>query len=135
MSMTGVDLDALAATVEQYMPDTVIIKRETGREMNPVSMEEEPIYTEIYNGKAFVTPMGDPAGTLRASEAVQRVQYEVGVPRECPPVKPNDVVEVITSADPDWAAREPLYVHDEINATFFTHRRIKAFRDQNAVQL
>lgn len=133
MSMTGVDLDSIAAVVEQYMPDTIVIKRETGTTMNPVTMEEDPIFTEIYNGKAFVTPMGDPAGTLRATEDVYRVQYEIGVPRETPPVLPNDVVVVTVSADPNWADREPLYVHDEINATFFTHRRIKAFRDKSAV--
>lgn len=116
------------------MPDTILIRRQTGVLMNPVDMEEDPVYETIYTGKAFVTPMGDPAGTLLASEDVYRTQYEIGVPRETPEVKSNDEILVIVSADPLFVASDdPIYVHDIIHATFFTHRRIKGFRDRSAV--
>jgi hypothetical protein len=130
----SINLDNLATTVEKYMPDTIVVKRRTGVVMNPVDMEEDPVYTEIYNGKAFVTPMGDPAGTLRASEDVYRVQYEIGIPRSAAEIKPNDEILVTASADPLFVASDvPILVHDIIHATFFTHRRIKGFRDRSAV--
>jgi hypothetical protein len=131
--VSAIDLDGIAITVEAYMIDTVDIKRQTDTLMDVVTMEDTPVYTLIYSGKAFVSPVGDPAGTLRATEDVYRVQYEIGLPRTAAEIKPGDQVWVTASNDPSFAISEPLLVHDEVTATFFTHRRVKAFRDRSAV--
>ena len=132
--MAQINLNSIARTVEKFMLDTVEVKRKTGQTLDPITLQYTPNYTVIYSGKGFVAPMGDPAGTTLGATNVQRIQYEVAVPRECPEVLPNDVVEVTASADGSLvSAGDVLFVHDQIPTTFFTHRRIKTFKDTPAV--
>jgi hypothetical protein len=129
----AIDLAPIAAVVERYMQNTVVISRKTGTVQDPVTLQEVDTYKTIYSGKGMASPMGDPAATQRASEDVYRIQSEVGIPRDAPLVLPNDRILVTASEDPAFATGEPLWVHDIIPATFITHRRIKAYRDKSAV--
>jgi hypothetical protein len=127
-------LDRIATQVEKLMLDSLVIKRPTGVRMNELTMEETTEYSAIYTGIGFVVPMGDPAGTTLGAEDVQRIQYEIGVPRTCPQVYPDDVVDVTVSDDSSLVSvGDVFFVHDQIPTTFLTHRRIKAFKDTSAV--
>lgn len=128
--MPGLNLDRIAVQVEKLMLDSVVIRRENGESMNPTTMIVTKTYDEIYSGPAFAAPMGDPQGTRLGGEDVQRLQYEIGIPRSAPKIQPNDVIEFINSADDSLIeAGATLYVHDEIPTTFLSHRRLKAFKD------
>jgi hypothetical protein len=84
----AIDLAPIAAVVERYMQNTVVISRKTGTVQDPVTLQEVDTYKTIYSGKGMASPMGDPAATQRASEDVYRIQYEVGIPRDAPLVPP-----------------------------------------------
>jgi len=132
--MAQINLNSIARTVEKFMTDTVTIQRRTGNVLNEITLQSSPSYETVYTGKAFIAPMGDPAGTTLGGENVQRIQYEIGVPRTSAEILPNDVVTVDVSADASLiSAGSTFYVHDQIPTTFLTHRRIKVFKDTSAV--
>ncbi|NIN66323.1 MAG: hypothetical protein GTO63_16860 [Anaerolineae bacterium] len=128
----ALNLDRISKTVERYMADSVTVERKTGEAMNPTTMVVTPTWQEIYTGVAFIAPMGDPEGTRLGGEDIERIQYEIAIPKDSERVLPNDRVTVDVSND-DSLVDTVFWVRDEIPTTFQTHRRLRAFRDVSAV--
>lgn len=128
-----ISLERIGATVEKYMLDEIVIVRKGEKVMDPITLELTATETVLYTGKAMVSPMGDPASTRIGEREVQRTQYEIAIPRVNGAIdfKPNDIIRVTTSANPELLERD-IFVHDTVNGTFFTHVRFKGFYDEVA---
>lgn len=130
----ALNLESIGRNLEKLMKDTVRVRRISGESYDPVTMEYTPTYDEIYNGIGYVVPMGDPESTTLGGRDIKRIQFEIGLPRSAPEIKPNDVVDVLATADAVLlSTTDMIYVHDIVPTTFLTHRRVKGFRDVEAV--
>lgn len=103
--------------------DTVTIKRESGTVFDPNTGQNTVTYTTLYSAvPARIKPM---SGTeVTAGEQSLAVHaYEITVEWDTDDVRPEDIVEVVTSLDGDLSAAN-LIVEDTHAWSFAGHRKL-----------
>jgi hypothetical protein len=117
------------------MFDTIRISRRTEQGAYFDQSKGQTVYpapTVIYEGKAYVAPMGIPTNSKYREEDVAQTTYEIAIPYNAAQVEPQDDVLVLTSAyNPKWVGYT-FIVKGEIGSTFETHTRLSARLDRSA---
>jgi hypothetical protein len=85
----------------------------------------------MYQGKAFISPMGSPSEQTYGGEEIHRTYYEIGAPRSMVEIKVNDKVHVVSCRYDPLLVGRVLCVEGIIPGTFTVHRRIQAYMDQS----
>lgn len=130
------NLKKLRGIPTQYMFDSITVTREVpGTSLDPTTGKLTRTVTEVYQGQAWVAPMGTPQETMRGSEGEARVQFEIGIPldddTEDLSIQPMDIITVDDSQnDPSIIGRR-LTVHGPVIGTFSIYHRYSAWMDDS----
>jgi len=84
---------SIGAIVERYMFDTIRISRRTEQGAYFDQSKGQTVYpapTVIYEGKAYVAPMGIPTNSKYREEDVAQTTYEIAIPYNAAQVEPQD---------------------------------------------
>lgn len=122
--MSSLNLEKFAKIVEKYMLDEVVISRPGAETVDANTLLITKATTEVYSGEAMIAPQGTPSGTMFAGGHVTELMTEIGLPRTSDPMLPNDLVTVVTSVNNPGMEGHVFVVINEVDSTFFTHRRL-----------
>lgn len=112
------------AAAEALMVDSCVIRRQTGSTVDPNTGAEVPTYEQVYAGKCRVQFRG--LATESPTSGQQRVDLlttELQLPITVTDIAVNDVVEMVTSIDPDLPGRR-LRINNRMHKTHATARRL-----------
>jgi Family of unknown function (DUF6093) len=128
------NMERIKATVEKYMLDEVTVTRydQDDATVNTTTLAITVAETEIYSGKAMVTPTGVPYSEQFAAGWRATTQFEVGVPADTDPVLPNDVVVVTGSLNNEQMVGMELLVIGSVESGFKSHTRLTCVRREHA---
>jgi hypothetical protein len=130
--VSSINLSGISKTVEGYMLDSVTVARPAEPTMDPGTLALTKTYTTVYDGKAFIAPMGSPASTELGGQQVSNATYEIAIPVDADPILPNDEVTCTESLYNEQMVGVVFIVVGQIESTFLTHRRLAAWRKQDA---
>ena len=126
------NLEAIAATVEQYMLDTVRVYSVKDRTFDQSTGQYVTERETIYEGKCFVGPMGTPGRTtVGMTETPSRMMYEMGLPKTASGIEPEMFAVVLTSTWNPAMVGKVFRIDGEVESTFHAHRRVTMRRDDS----
>jgi len=131
----ALDLNPFRPIVEDYMLDTVMIFTEGEKVYDRGSGQYVSDRVPVYEGKAFLGPMGTPGRTqIATAETPSRTTYELGIPIAVdgvptPEVSPEMKMVVLTSQYNPNMVGKIWKVDGQVESTFAVHRRIAVTRD------
>lgn len=130
--MSSLNLKPISAIVEQYMLDEITIVRPNEPTLDATTLLLTKTSVEIYVGKAFIAPEGIPFDTTLGGEQMAQTRYEVAIPADSVAINPNDIITCDTSQFNPGMEGVKFIVVGQIESTFYTHRRLTCFKDQDA---
>lgn len=131
--MSVLNLGPISRVVEKYMLDQVTIRRaDAAPVLDNVTLLLTKTYTDIYIGKGFIVPEGVPYPTSRGGQQTSDTRFEVAIPAASPIILPNDEVTCDFSQYNPGMVDMKLIVVGEVESTFYTHRRVTCYKQQDA---
>jgi hypothetical protein len=130
--MPAINLEPISRQVERYMMDEVTIRRPQPPALNSGTLLLTKTWIEIYSGKAFIVPEGTPYPHNLGGGQYSDTRFEIAIPAATDPVLPNDEVTCDTSVYNEWMEGIMFIVVGQVESTFFTHRRLTCYKEQDA---
>lgn len=125
--MASLNLSPISTIVENYMIDSVTVTRYV-KSLNTTTLVMTDTGTEIYSGKAMISPEGSPTASTLGGANVARAQFEISIPKSASTVLPNDKIVCDSSTYNEDMVGAEFIVIGQVQSTYLTHRRLSCFR-------
>lgn len=134
--MSSSNFPSATRSIERYMVDTVMIYRPQdvdAMQIDPATLELLPTEVEIlYEGKALVSPMGDPGDQTVGLGVRSTSYYTVAIPVMDVEFEPDDVLVVVQAANDSQMQDKTFVIDGQIPASINVYKRLRARLDIDA---
>lgn len=134
--MSKTSFRAASRTMGRYMVDTVRVHRPVDLDdasVDPVTLALVPSEPEIlYEGKALLSPMGDPGDQLIGMGPRSSLYYTVALPVVDCDFHPDDVITVLDAPSDSQLLDSILILEGQIPSTITVYKRLRARLDVEA---
>jgi hypothetical protein len=134
--MSKSNFPSATRSIERYMVDTVMIYRPQDLDamsIDPNTLELIEGEVEIlYEGKALVSPMGDPGDQTIGLAVRSTLYYTVALPVMDVQFDPDDVMQVVHAANDSQMQDQTFVVEGEIPSSINVYKRLRARLDVDA---
>ena len=134
--MSKSSFPSATSSIERYMTDTVRITRPTDIDdeaIDPVTLKIlESVPEILYEGKALISPMGDPGDQLIGMGPRVTLYYTVALPVLDIDFIPDDVITVLQAVSDTQMVDRRFIVEGQIPSTIMVYKRLRARMDEEA---